>query len=57
MAQFSDRMVPEVVQVFWAAYGRVSSSPRRRQRWVPIVRRGCGGCAPRVGCARVAVGI
>ena len=49
MAQFSDRMVLEVVQVFWAAMALVSSSLPLRQRWVRIGRRECGGCAPEGG--------
>ena len=57
MARFSDRMVPEVVQVFWAAMALVSSSLPRRPRRVRIGRRALGGWLPRAGSARVADGI
>ena len=36
MAQFSERMVTEVVQKFWAAMARGSSSLSLRPRRVPI---------------------
>ena len=55
MAQFSDRMVPEVVQVFWAAMARgefitdaaaeVGTYREKGMRWL----RAEGGVRPRRG--------
>ena len=55
MAKFSDQMVTEVVQRFWAAMAAVSSSPTPPRRRVPIARRelvgwcAAGGVRPRRG--------
>jgi hypothetical protein len=57
MAQFSERMVPEVVQVFWAAMARGEFITTAAAKVGTYRRKGCGGCVRRVVCARVGVGI
>ena len=55
MAQFSDRMVTEVVQVFWAAMARGEFITDAAAEVGTYRVKGLGGCARRVACARVAV--
>jgi hypothetical protein len=57
MAQFSERMVGEVVQVFWAAIQRGESLPTLRLRSVPIGCEELDGCGQKAGSARVVAGI
>jgi hypothetical protein len=53
MARFSDRMVPEVVHVFWAAMARGEFVTVAVAQRVPIGRRATGGWPLRVGSVRV----
>jgi hypothetical protein len=55
MAVFTDRIVPERVQPFWAALQRGEFVPMRPRRSGPTARRARGGWPPAAGCVRVAV--
>ena len=58
MAQFSDRMVPEVVQVFWAAMARGEFITAAAAEVGTYRKKGDAVAArPREGCVRVGVGI
>jgi hypothetical protein len=57
MARFSDRMVTEVVQPFWAAMQRGESSPTLPPRPVRIARRELAGWWRRAGCVPFAAAI
>ena len=57
MARFSDRMVPEVVQVFWAAMARGEFVTAAAAEAGTYREKGMRWLARRVASARVAVGI
>ncbi len=57
MARFSDRMVTEVEQRFWAAMARGEFITDAAAQAGTYARRALGGWPARAGCVRVAAGI
>ena len=56
MAAFSDRMVPEVVQTFWAALQRGEFITDAAAEAGTYRKKGAGGWSPKAVCGRAAAG-